>query len=233
MTPKTLLHTSRRQLSVVLALGAASLLCLAMVAARICLSGAWRYVFLPWNLFLAWIPLVTSLAAYNAYRHLRLGWLVAPGLALVWLLFFPNAPYMLTDLLHLQFADNIPLWFDVLLLASFAWTSLLLGCVSLFLMHTLVSRAAGGAAGWLFATAVLGLSAFGVYLGRFQRWNSWDLLYRPLTLLAGVWERVRHPLSHPQTVVFSGLLAFFLITTYLVLMAFAHLPQEAHGTVRD
>ncbi len=233
MTRLTLYSAFRRQVSVLAALAAASALCCAVVIARIYFSGTWRYVFLLWNLFLAWIPLVTALAAYNAYRHLRLGRLVALGLAVVWLLFFPNAPYMLTDLLHLAAVDNVPLWYDTLLLATFAWTSFLLGFVSLYLMQTVVRRAAGAVTGWIFATGVLALSAFGVYLGRFQRWNSWDVLYRPLALLADIADRLRHPLSHPRTLVFSGLLAVFLVTTYLVLVAFAHLPQEAHGTIRD
>jgi uncharacterized membrane protein len=233
MTHTTFLRASLRQIAILAALSAASLLCLAMVAARITLSGSWRYVFLLWNLFLAWIPLLVSLAAYNSYHHLRRGWLIALGLAGVWLLFFPNAPYMITDLLHLRAADQVPAWFDVLLVAAFAWTSFLLGFVSLYLMQTLVSRAAGAAAGWVFAGGVLGLSAFGVYLGRFLRWNSWDVLSRPLTLLADIWAQVRHPLAHPRPLVFSSLLAFFLLTTYLVLVAFAHLPQEAHGTIRD
>ena len=214
MTRLTLIYASRRQITVLAALAAASALCFAVVAARIYFGGTWRYVFLLWNLFLAWIPLVTALAV-------------------VWLLFFPNAPYMVTDLLHLSAVDNVPLWYDTLLLATFAWTSFLLGFVSLYLMQTMVSRAAGAIAGWVFATGVLALSAFGVYLGRFQRWNSWDVLYRPVGLLADIADRLRHPLSHPRTLVFTGLLAVFLITTYFVLVAFAHLPQETHGTVRN
>ena len=94
--------------------------------------------------------------------------------------FFPNAPYILTDFLHLgSMGDIVPGWYDVLMLFWFAWTGLMLGVVSLYLMQDIVARALGGAAGWVFVVLAAGFGSFGIYLGRFLRWNSWDLLRRP------------------------------------------------------
>ncbi len=94
--------------------------------------------------------------------------------AALWLVFFPNAPYIITDLLHLSAQDGVPVWYDLILLSAFAWTGAMLGMISLGLMHVLVARVAGGAWSWIFVLGVLMLSGFGVYLGRFPRWNSWD-----------------------------------------------------------
>ena len=98
----------------------------------------------------------------------------------MWLAFFPNAPYILTDFLHLgSMGDIVPGWYDVLLLYWFAWTGLILGIVSLYLMQEIVTRGLGTAAGWVFVVVAAGLGSFGIYLGRFLRWNSWDLVRRP------------------------------------------------------
>ena len=224
---------SLRQFFVVAALGLASVTCSGMAAARVYSSGTGRYLFLVWNLLLAWIPMGAALVAYNARRRWRLRWAVILPWALLWLLFFPNAPYVVTDLFHLQWVDGFPVWYDAIMLAAFAWTSFMLGFTSLHLMHSLVAQAAGKLTGWLFAFSTLGLSAFGIYLGRFLRWNSWDVFLRPAALLLDVWDRLRHPLSHPRTLAFSTMLTAFLVMTYLILVAFSQLPQEAHGTVRD
>jgi uncharacterized membrane protein len=97
-------------------------------------------------------------------------------------------------------------------------------------MHTLVRRSAGMAAGWLFALFVLALTGFGVYLGRFPRWNSWDLIFNADILLADIWTRMRDPLAHPRTLVFSGLFSLCVTAMYLMLSAIIHLRPETHET---
>jgi uncharacterized membrane protein len=132
------------------------------------------YGFLAWNLFLAWIPLLLAVAVVKARRSgLRL-W-VAP-LLLLWLLFFPNAPYVVTDFVHLRDIGGMPRWFDVLMLGSFAATSLMLGFVSLYLVQDLIRARLGVAWGWAAALTVIALSGVGIYLGRVDQLNSWDVL---------------------------------------------------------
>ncbi|MCI0578683.1 MAG: DUF1361 domain-containing protein [Chloroflexi bacterium] len=191
-----------------------------MVVARFVYTGQLVYQFLVWNLFLAWLPLLFALAARRWRRR------PAPLVtcALAWLLFLPNAPYLLTDLMHLGRAGGIPLVYDTVMLLSFTMTGLLLGFVSLYLMQELVSGLAGRWAGWLFAGAALGLSSFGVYLGRFLRWNSWDVFTNPAGVLGDVWTVLANPLSNWQIFALTGLITAVLAFTYVT---FFSLPQVA------
>src|SRR5262249_892992 len=121
----------------------------AMLVARVAYTGQVTYLFLIWNLFLAWLPVAYAAVAERAWLAGR-GWLAVPAVAL-WLLFLPNAPYIVTDLIHLPYGQGAPLWFDAIMIFSFALTGLLLGFVSLLMVHGLVERAAGRPAGWLMA----------------------------------------------------------------------------------
>jgi len=218
---------------------------LALVAFRLLYSGTGGYAFMPWNLLLAWVPLVLALAIGPA-SHLGDGRPLALGaLGLLWLLFFPNAPYLLTEFIHLDphYAvsrrpiralaglspgGGVPVWYDVVLILTFAWNGLLLAFVSLHVVQRAVTRAAGSAWGWATVVLVLGLSGFGVSLGRFERWNSWDLFARPFTLLADVASRVLNPIEHARTTAVTVLLFSFLLLAYLsVTTLAAALPARA------
>ncbi len=224
------LYRIYRQVAVVGSLVFATALSLGLLGLRVVYTREFDYLGLGWNLFLAWMPLFFALAAYNVYkRSSRLSWLVVAGCALVWLLFFPNAPYLLTDIIHLQSAQGVPYWYDLIMIIGFAFTGLFLGLVSLYLMQSLVRQAAGGAASWLFVLAVSGVSSFGIYLGRFLRWNSWDVFINPLSLLADIFERLRHPLAHYQTFVFSAMFSLFFISAYFILVAMTHLQRDLVG----
>ena len=116
-----------------------------------------------------------------------------PLLGAAWLAFFPNAPYLVTDLIHLRTRAFVPVWYDAIMVFAFALTGLCLAFLSLWLVHRLVERRLGKAAGWLFVAVVAGLSGFGVYLGRYPRWNSWDVVTRPGELMADVAAHVQRP----------------------------------------
>ena len=68
--------------------------------------------------------------------------------------------------------------------------------------------------------------AFGIYLGRFQRWNSWDVVRDPLGLFSDVAHMVLHPFAHAHVVAFSAVLAAFLLTAYLVVQSLAYHPPR-------
>jgi uncharacterized membrane protein len=197
----------------------ATLLACTLLAGRVYLSGEWTYLFLVWNLFLAWIPYLFSLwVIYLEQRQPQRWWhLLIPGL--VWLVFFPNAPYIVTDFLHLRERYPIPIWYDIGLLSAFAWAGLFLGIFSLRAMQRLVKTFVGSALSWLFVVGVVGLSGFGVYLGRFLGWNSWDLFLHPRAVFADVVVRLFHPLHHPATFGFTLLFAMFLLVCYLTTLA--------------
>jgi uncharacterized membrane protein len=211
----------------VLALGAialASAFCVALLVARWAYSNPGAYKFLVWNLFLAWIPLVAAVLVYDGQRRgVRARRLVPLGG--LWLLFLPNAPYLLTDVMHLGSRNDAPLWFDIVLFTAFAWVGTLLGFLSIYLMQTVVRRAAGAAWSWALVLSSLAASSFGIYLGRSLRWNSWDFFSQPRELLADVWVRVSDPLAYPRSLGMTLALTALLSVLYLALYAFAQLPS--------
>ncbi|UTT65878.1 DUF1361 domain-containing protein [Janibacter sp. CX7] len=181
-------------------------------------AGAPVFAFLFWNLFLAWVPYLVALALVGLDRLRAPGWLLA-GVGVVWLLFLPNAPYILTDFIHVGAIPGAPQWFDVLLIGSFAATGLLLGLASLLLVHHVVARRLGAVAGWVLAVGSLALSSIGVYLGRFPRFNSWDVLTNPHGLVEVVGYRLADPLGNPFLVQFALAMTAGLLVSYLATWA--------------
>lgn len=206
------LPTLRRRLPLLLALGLSLALSFALIAVRVALTGQWLFVFLLWNLFLAALPFGMSAALHLAARPPRALLLLAVGV--VWLLFFPNAPYLVTDLFHLEPRPGVPYWYDLALIVSCAWNGLMLAFASLLDMHALVRQRLGFWAGWGFATLALGLSAFGVYLGRYLRFNSWDILSNPFTLFYDIVQRILHPFHNWQTWGVTVVFWAFLLIAY-------------------
>src|SRR5687767_11507135 len=103
---------SDRRALALFSLALASALCLGALLARWAYGEPGAYDFLPWNLFLAWIPLLAAVGVYDAARRGAKPARLLP-LAAIWLLFLPNAPYLLTDYVHLGSRDDAPLWFDI------------------------------------------------------------------------------------------------------------------------
>jgi uncharacterized membrane protein len=212
-------------------LSAASVFCISLVAARIAYSNSNRYVSLVWNLFLAWIPFILAYLAYLFSWRRSLMLLVIPTFAFLWLIFFPNAPYILTDLQHLtQGSDPVPIWYDVILLIWFSWTGMLLGIVSLNLMQEIIKRQISRWAGWVFVFMVAGLSSVGLYVGRFIRLNSWDILQNPVEIASNVSEWLLDPSL--RSLGFISLYTLFFIFVYLTLYAFGHILKEGSDKPR-
>jgi uncharacterized membrane protein len=219
---------------IVLSLLAASVLSIGTLVAQIHATHDHRYTFLLWNLFLAWVPLIAAALAF-ALAQRGVGGLVGVLVA-VWLLFFPNAPYLLTDFIHLHGNGPSPLWYDALMLSSFAWTALMLGFASLYLIHAIIGQRAGAALGWVVVVCVLGVASFGVYLGRFARFNSWDVVTRPHLVLSVIRQDIDSPLHDPKMVVALLVLTASLLVGYLILYAFAalriELAEASSGTLK-
>ena len=216
---------SRRRLAILASLGGLSALVVAMIAVRVVYTGSEYYTNLVWNLFLAWIPFGLAVYAYDGFRKGlgRLQLLAAGGL---WLLFFPNALYIVTDFKWLRDWAGVPIWYDILLVSAAAWCGLLLGFASLYLIQDVVRRVLGPVRAWAFAFATLGLGAFGVYLGRFERWNSWDVVTRPRLIAGRLLPHIAHPQDHPKALAAMVLFAAFLAMSYLVFYAFAQPEAE-------
>ena len=167
-----------------------------LIIARIIYSGSIRYIFLGWNIFLAWIPYVLS--CYFVVYLKKEKWKLA-FLFLSWLLFFPNALYIVTDLIHLEESTNVPLWYDAILLFASSFIGLIMAFISLqkaeYLLNGFFSKRIVNC----MIPLILFLGSFGVYLGRFQRWNSWDVIHNPLALGMDILERFIFPADHLKT----------------------------------
>jgi uncharacterized membrane protein len=203
----------------------ASCTCVALVVVRMRETGTDEYGFLVWNLFLAWLPFVFALALYDGYRR---GWgraYLVP-LGVLWLLFLPNAPYIVTDFVHLDEHGGAPLWYDAGTVAAFAGVGLLVGLGSLFLVQAVVTSALGAPAGWATSFAVLGLASVGVYLGRFVDVNSWDALVHPVTVLRPFLARLDDPLPDLRFVSVTIVLTGFLMMAYALVYNVARLGLE-------
>ena len=208
----------------------ASAICVALVLARMAYSDSRRYSSLVWNLTLAWIPFILAYVAYVLSWRRLLMYVTIPAFAMLWLIFFPNAPYILTDLQHLsQGVANVPLWYDVILLIWFSWTGMLLGVVSLNLMQEIIRRELGRRAGWAFVLFVAMLSGVGLYVGRFIRLNSWDIIKNPGALAADMFDWLSDPSL--RSFGFISLYTLFFMFVYLTLHAFGRILQEGPDRV--
>jgi uncharacterized membrane protein len=213
---------SNRRVAVVVSFAILSLFVLAMIVFRVFYTGTSEHVGIAWNLLLAWIPFALALVVYDRSRSN----VMTPTLAAVgalWLLFLPNAPYIVTDLKHVGRGGDVLVLYDVLLLSAAAWTGLLLGLTSLFLMHAVARRLVGAVNAWVLVVGALTLSSFGIYLGRVQRWNSWDVFVRPGSRFGDIANGVLHPLSHPRPLAATILFTSFLLASYLVFYSLARM----------
>jgi uncharacterized membrane protein len=193
--------------------------CVTLVALRVHYTSHVTFMFLVWNIFLAIIPYMISTMLVLYHEKIRNRFVLAIPF-LLWLCFFPNAPYILTDLFHLRPRTGVPYWYDLALILFFAWNGLMLGYASLMDIQTVITSRFNRWAGWVVAIASLILGSFGIYLGRYLRWNSWDVVSSPQDLLYDISIRVLNPTDHPQTYGVTIIFSVFLIVGYLLLYQF-------------
>jgi len=223
----------RETLMPVAALLFASAICFALVVSRIAWTGKLRYSFLVWNLFLAWLPLMFAILAEDHFQAgKRPGWRFF-GMSAAWLLFFPNAPYIFTDLVHLTNRFFAHFWVDLAIVLSCAFTGLILGFVSLYLMQSIVTRMLGRVVGWAFVAIAAGLCSFGIYLGRFLRFNSWDVIAKPGKLAASISSVATGETGQSHHFAFLVLFATFLFIAYVMLYALTHLPASTRWSIES
>ena len=190
-----------------------TLFCFCLSVFRYFYSDTKMFVFLNWNLFLAaisWI-LTTLFVVKPKLCESKFCLFTLMG---VWLLFFPNAPYILTDLFHLRLNLAMPVWFDLLLVLSFAWTGLLFGFLSLWDIEQFLSRFIKRKYITVLSIILLFLGSFGIYIGRYLRWNSWDIISQPFALMYDIGDRIINPFSHPRTWGMTILMGIFLNILY-------------------
>src|SRR5512135_1425576 len=191
-----------------------SVLAIGLWVGRAWLWSPRSFRFMNWNLFLAWLPYLWSLWALSVHRRRPGRWwlLLFPGA--LWLLFFPNALYLVTDLIHLRHYASVPLWYDIGMLISFAWAGCFLAVASLYIMHQIIRDYVGHVVSWLIVMPIMVLCGLGIYMGRFLRWNSWDIFLYPTEVIGDIAHHLAHPFSHLQTYGVTLMFAAFLFVCY-------------------
>lgn len=189
-----------------------SLFALTLLIYRIIKTQSLTYVFLPWNLFLAYIPFYMSLVfkKNNSFNFKSV------LVFCIWLLFLPNSPYILTDLFHLKTRAIMPLWYDLILICSFALIGFILFYKSLFnILPALKSRVAEKHLTLVVPLLFL-LTSYGLYLGRYLRFNSWDIISKPFNLA----QESFNALFRKDTMAFTFIFTLFMWFIYLTLINF-------------
>ncbi|ABG59833.1 conserved hypothetical protein (possible integral membrane protein) [Cytophaga hutchinsonii ATCC 33406] len=198
-----------------------AILCLLLEAGRMLYSGTLGYMFLIWNLFLAAVPYLLS-THIQATKPTGLNLI---GKCFIWLLFLPNALYIITDLKHLHERPPVPEWFDCLLLFSFSTLALLLGLLSFYQMNQVLKRYAPAFVQHIILISISLLAGFGVYLGREQRWNSWDIFTNPFDLFSACISLS----TEPHVWAFSLCYGFAFLSMYHIISSLIHYRHETPG----
>ncbi len=190
---------------------------------RVWYTGSLLFLFIPWNLFLAWLPLLFS----SMIKDERFSFKNVMFFSL-WLLFFPNSPYLITDLFHLEQREGVPLYYDLVLLFMAAWNGLLMGLYSLRNIEQLLLKRFSITKVKLMLLSFFALCGFGIYLGRYDRYNSWHLVTQPFDLMEGIFSKIISPASHPRVWAVTILFAVVLLLIYETLKKMpAHFSEQA------
>lgn len=190
-----------------------TLICFSFSIWRVYYTDSKTFIFLNWNLFLAFVPWTISSTFIVFPKLIKKKIILFLSMSL-WLAFFPNTLYILTDLLHLKGRSWSTIWYDLILILSFAWTGILYGFLSLKDLEFILGQKIKTNFVKVVVFVFLFISSFGVYMGRYLRWNSWDLLHEPQKILHDILIRFTNPFEHPRTWGMTILLGLFLNMVY-------------------
>lgn len=192
-----------------LALLGSSLASVGLFVAGALANNSTEFAYLSWNLFLAWLPLLFALwLERTVQRKLWSSW-QALLLTILWVAFLPNSFYMITDYVHVQDVLRVDLLYDIIMFTSFILNGILLGYLSLHVVHHQLEQRLSKRTSSLLVAIVLAVSSFAIYVGRDLRWNTWDILANPAGILVDVSNRVLSPRAHPQ--IFTTTVSFFVL----------------------
>ena len=195
---------------------------LSLLALRAVYTGSLTYFFYPWNLFLATVPLFFSglLVKQKTLNYKSILLLV------LWLLFLPNAPYLVTDIFHYQKRPPVPMWFDLILVVSGAWNGILMCMISMFRVERFLKKVFNPKLTSPIMFLLLIPCGYGIYIGRFLRYNSWDVITQPVSILKTSTHHLHHPFQSLSVWMFTFIFAFFLGIIYFTIKK---LPQALYA----
>ena len=190
-----------------------SVFCFCTTVIRRFYTGYWGFIFLNWNLFLAFVPWALTSISFIKPK-IQQSFLSIAILLIFWLLFFPNAPYIITDLFYLRAVQNMPVWYDTLMFLSYAWAGMLYGFLSLWDIERILGRKLPKPLVTVLSGFLLFVGSFGIYIGRYLRWNTWDLFTRTSEILTDIGDRFANPFEHLTTWGVTLFMGVFLNIVY-------------------
>lgn len=189
---------------------------LLLLGARMLYTNELTFIFLAWNLFLAFVPYLISQWLLNKPAWIANKWKFS-ALFIAWLLFIPNSFYIITDLFHLQYqSGNVPMWYNLLLILSFAWNGLIMGILSVRHMEKIIHAFWGKGHELLFLYPIMWLNALGIFIGRYLRFNSWDIITNPFSLAMTIFNLIAHPVVYKNA--WGMIICYSVFMTLLYLM---------------
>ena len=186
---------------------------LSLLFVRAIYTESLTYFFYTWNLFLAIVPLVLS-GLLSKQKTLNYKSILLLGL---WLLFLPNAPYLVTDIFHFFERPPVPMWFDLMLVVSGAWNGILLCMISLFKVERFLKSVYRPRFINVLMFLLLIPCGYGIYIGRFLRYNSWDVFTDPLGIIKTSTHHLHHPFQSLNVWLFTFVFAAFLGIVYFTI----------------
>lgn len=208
-------------------------------------SSRGQLLYMTWNLFLAWVPFEAANLLYNMKKNNAvfkgIG-IITICLWILWLLFYPNAPYIITDFIHINsnkffipnpkyvpyglepktlFNDNFKLWLNYINIGMGVWLGYMFGIISLYINQRLIEDKFGKIRSWIFVVVINLLSGFAIYLGRFIRWNSWDVIFNPLNIISILMKDI-----HIKALNFTILFGIFNLVLYIITVVTLKLMRE-------
>lgn len=197
--------------------------CLLSLVVRNLAEGNTVYNFLLWNLFLAFLPL---LIAWIIYFFLgKLNKVVIIIASFLWLLFYPNAPYMISDLIHVN-NTNAMVLYDTLIIFSFSMLALFYGFYSLKIIHFSYRQITSKKIAHVVIIVSILLSSAGFYLGRILRLNSWDLFTHPLQTMQMIFDHLWPINENPTTYVVILLFGFIQFILLIMMKDMDEIDKE-------
>ncbi len=188
--------------------------CVALNLLRVVMFDTLSLIYLLWNIFLAFLPfLISSTLTWHA-QHAQVSNVELLAGGFIWLLLFPNAPYLITDFVHLGETNAAPMWFDIMLIFTCAWVGLEFAYYSLLQIERLLRRKFSEVSVQLLILPLLWFSGLGIYLGRVLRFNSWDILAAPQSLFYEVLNIFLGKSYFPEALYFTMLFFVFMWVTY-------------------
>ncbi len=191
------------------------LLPLILIIARVVVFGSFSLIYISWNIFLATLPFIISSLLLSQAKKNNLSKTLFIIVGIFWLLLLPNAPYIVTDLIHIGVVRSVPAFYDSILLFSSAWVGMILGMNSIFHIEQIFRMSYSKTVTNIIIAIIIFFTSFGVYLGRFLRFNSWDIFLNHLSVLKGILKTLSNTTNPLGIYFYLPLFFFFMYFSYI------------------